>query len=60
MTLPNMDVISRLNINLFSMIQAIKTGFQVVSETESPILEKKSTEIPFDKKITNTGDGRFF
>ena len=42
------------------MIQAIKTGFQVVSETESPILEKKSTEIPFDKKITNTGDGRFF
>ena len=37
------------------MTQALQKGFQVTSEYEALILKKKSTEIWFDKKMTNNG-----
>ena len=50
----NTGVMTLLNTNLFSMIQAIQEVFQVKSEGEGIILKKKLTKISFDEKMVNT------
>ena len=54
----NIDSISVLYANLFSVTQELQKGFQVTSEGEIQILRKNSTEVCFDKKMANkVGEG---
>ena len=51
MTLSNTSAIPGLHANIFGMRRALQKGFQVMSEGETLILNKKSTGFCFDDKM---------
>ena len=53
MTLSDTAVIPGLNTNPFSVTQSQQKGFQVTSEGEAPILNKKATKAHLDEKMAN-------
>ena len=51
--LTNMVVIPCLHANLFIVTRALQNVLQVMSEGETLLIKKKSTDISFDKKMAN-------
>ena len=54
-----MTIIPGLHANIFSVTRALQKGFQVKSKGETLIFKKKSTNICFEKKISNNSGKGF-